>query len=614
MIDLLWTGPAELILKATLLLGVGGLVSLLARRQAAAMRHLVWVSTFVGLLALPLLHVAGPSWSVPLMPVEFGAVERGTTAGATPAEAGQVVSGNAAAEGSPSEVVPGRSGGEAVVGNGAGSGAQGRLGPVLLVWAAGSAAVAFWILVGQIGVMRLRRRARPLKDRAWLEAIHELSARLDLSRPIDLVVGEDASTPMTWGFVRPTVFLPGRARDWSEERRRMVLLHELAHVKRRDCLTQLLAYLGCALFWFHPLAWHAARRLRIERERACDDLVVRTVVPTGALAADYAQHLLDLARTLRVPRNVGASVAMALPSQLEDRLLAVLDPVRRRSDPSRVATFSCIGAALALALPLSSVEPGPTPERVEVGGARAGLQWEGSLAPGSELAVYAAHGPIEAAGVVGGTARVVGYATDLRPGQVPVRLVTVEEEGTRAVCLLPRGGRCTPGGIVGLADDVRASVQRTEVVVQVPDGVSLRAGSHHGSLALEGIRGDVRAFTRLGGIQVTAEGAVRARTDNGAIDVTMGRTDWTGELAVESGGGQVQLRLPSSASTRIAARTASGGVISEFPIELQPSEDGGGTAAGTIGRGGRDLTVGTANGRIAILRTDGDSRAGPERR
>lgn len=614
MIDLLWTGPVELILEATLLLAVGGLASVLARRRAAAMRHLVWVSTFVGLLALPLLHVVGPSWSVPLLPVEFGAVERETTAGATPGAAGEVVSGSGAVQGSPSEVVSGRSGEEAVGGEGAGLGAPGRLGSVLLAWAAGSAAVALWILVGQIGVMRLRRRARPLKDRAWLEATHELSARLDLSRRIDLVVGEDALTPMTWGLVRPTVFLPGRARDWSEERRRMVLLHELAHVKRRDCLTQLLAYLGCALFWFHPLAWHAARRLRIERERACDDLVVRTVVPTGALAADYAQHLLDLARTLRVPRNAGASVAMALPSQLEERLLAVLDPVRRRSDPSRVATWSCIGAALALALPLAAMEPGPTPERVEVGGARAGLQWEGALAPGTELGVFAAHGPIEAAGVMGGTARVVGYATDLRPGQEPVRLVTVEEEGTMAVCLLPRGGRCTPGGIVGLADDVRASVERTEVVVQVPDGVSLRAGSHHGSLALEGIRGDVRALTRVGGIHVMAEGAVRARTDNGAIDVTMGRTDWTGELALESGGGQVQLRLPPSASTRIAARTASGGIISEFPIQLHRTEAGGGTAAGTIGRGGRDLTVGTANGRIAILRTDGDSRAGPERR
>ena len=138
--------------------------------------------------------------------------------------------------------------------------------------------------------------------------------------------------PMAWGVVRPVVLLPGGADAWPDDRREVVLLHELAHIRRRDCLTQALAQAVCALYWFNPLVWLAARRLRAERERACDDLVLQS----GAEGPSYAAHLLELARTLRDVRGGAlATVAMARRSQLEGRLLAILNPALNRRTPGR---------------------------------------------------------------------------------------------------------------------------------------------------------------------------------------------------------------------------------------------------------------------------------------
>ena len=94
--------------------------------------------------------------------------------------------------------------------------------------------------------------------------------------------------PMTWGLWRARLLVPEQAADWPAGQRRDVLLHELGHIRRWDCLTHLLSQLACALYWFNPLAWVAARRMQVERERACDDLVLNR----GAEASAYARHLL----------------------------------------------------------------------------------------------------------------------------------------------------------------------------------------------------------------------------------------------------------------------------------------------------------------------------------
>jgi BlaR1 peptidase M56/carboxypeptidase family protein/TonB-like protein len=121
-----------------------------------------------------------------------------------------------------------------------------------------------------------------------------------------------------------------------------VLAHELAHVKRGDWAVQIAAELLCAAYWFNPLVWVAARRLRLESEQACDDAVLKMGVEGSA----YASELVDLARAFRRGHNFVPAAAIARPSSLERRVRAMLNVKLNRDPITRTASLA---AAVVLA-------------------------------------------------------------------------------------------------------------------------------------------------------------------------------------------------------------------------------------------------------------------------
>ena len=157
--------------------------------------------------------------------------------------------------------------------------------------ASGFIGIMMLLGIGLLRVVWLGRTTGPAAREDWL-FLEQLSRELGVRRPVRLLQASGPAMPMTWGIRRPVILLPADAGEWPAERRRDVLLHELAHVKRHDFLVQLIARVACAIYWFHPLVWLAAARLRVERERACDDQVLRA----GATPSVYATHLLDIAR------------------------------------------------------------------------------------------------------------------------------------------------------------------------------------------------------------------------------------------------------------------------------------------------------------------------------
>jgi TonB family protein len=309
--------------KSSVLLAIAWLVTAVMRRRSAAARHMVWMAAFGAVLALPLLSIG-----LPALPTRLP--------GNSPVSALVFAVTAAGAAQVPTESVPAHA---AAVG---GKRARPPLNPrlsVLVFWAAGAFAMLAQMLLSCAALVRRRRSGRRFPA-AEAEGILVLE-------------GPPGSMPMAFGILRPAIFLPADAAAWNGERRRMVLRHEVAHLRRGDACTHLVARAALSLLWWNPLAWAAWREFLKERERAADDLVLHS----GARASDYAGHLLEIARAMQSRRPASwAAVAMARPSQLEGRLLAILDPRVRRGAPGPAATFAAVFAALILAAPIAALK------------------------------------------------------------------------------------------------------------------------------------------------------------------------------------------------------------------------------------------------------------------
>ena len=332
-----------LLLKSLLLFAVSSLLLFALRRSSAAARSLVCLLTLGAVLALPLCSAVLPGWQVlpehtpvrssPALPVREGeelkhsAAVAGSSAGAISAPPALPAS-TAPSSSSLTGRTPAKQGGG------------------FLFFLLGLLLASVRPLLGLWGIRRLSRQCVTVTDPQTLTLAADCAHLLGLQAPLRLCVAATVPVPMTWGWRRPVVVLPPLSADWPEDRLRSVLLHEMAHIKRRDWPAHRFADLACAVYWFHPLVWLTARRLRVETELACDDLVLSSGIP----ASDYARHLLEIASALpRVSGRSHTAIAMAQTSKIESRLQMILDKTRpRRPLARRVLVLALIPASAAL--------------------------------------------------------------------------------------------------------------------------------------------------------------------------------------------------------------------------------------------------------------------------
>lgn len=324
----------EVLVKGTILMLFGAALCLVLRRGSAATRHLIWTLALGSILALPLFATVLPVWNVPL----FASFSSGA-AGAQSRlnrdfQASQLDSELAQSSGDQSpDVKP-------------------WVAWVLLFWVTGSVLFLARMAVGEVRARRLVRRSQPLRADLANVVLDYGRRGLRVARAVALRVSPEVGVPFTRGIFHPEIVLPEQSRQWQRDELEFVLAHELAHVARHDCLTQIPAQAACALFWFHPLVWLAAIQMRKERERACDDMVLNL----GHPAADYAAFLVMLCRGLRnITPAWSTGIAMAESSQLEVRMKALLDPkINHKPLAARRALIAAV-LTVALLIPAAAI-------------------------------------------------------------------------------------------------------------------------------------------------------------------------------------------------------------------------------------------------------------------
>jgi beta-lactamase regulating signal transducer with metallopeptidase domain len=196
------------------------------------------------------------------------------------------------------------------------------------VWLLGTPLALAWVLLGLFGAEGLRRKSRALEDPALLRLVATLEAAYAPARRLSVAICDRIASPILVGILRPAILLPPAVlTGFSVEQVEMVLLHELAHLRRLDNLVNLLQWIVEALLFFHPMVWQVSAWVRMEREAACDDFVLaRTGKPIL-----YARSLA----AFTAPGSLPADAAALSGSFTLERIRRILRPDGGRLRVSR---------------------------------------------------------------------------------------------------------------------------------------------------------------------------------------------------------------------------------------------------------------------------------------
>ena len=306
-------------IKVTLIVLVALAAMALLRPRSAALRHFVLAAALACAGATPALRIVAPAWQA--------------TAGAWLSESRLQLVDRPLAVFDSTNLAPGAAASGTSLGQ---TRAAATLRWLSVAWAAGTTANLLVLLVGLGRLRRLASSSERIIDGPWARIAEELASAYHLRRRPALLRSHHATLLATWGFARPKVVVPAAARDWPDDRIRIVLGHELAHIRRSDWLVQVAAELLRSVHWFNPLVWIACRRLRLESEQACDDAVLKM----GVDGRTYATELVDLARAFRSQPTLLPAAAIARPSSLERRVRAMLNVRLNREPMTRRASIA----------------------------------------------------------------------------------------------------------------------------------------------------------------------------------------------------------------------------------------------------------------------------------
>ena len=317
-------------LKSFVIFAIAGVFAFCLRRKSAAMRGFIWSMAIVGCLIIPLLSLVLPKWELGMLPE-------------TPVSSAPIQLSTKSVSSIPIASTPPQP--DLVTGQSIPFTTLHWTDWISIVWTGAGLFLLIRLIVGIAAVWHISARSS-----SFSRAVEQLQS--NSNRRVNVRLSDRVTVPMVWGFLRPVILLPVDADHWQTERLRVVLLHELAHIRRWDWTMQMVAQVACAIHWFNPLVWCVARRMRIEVEQACDDQVLNAGYPS----TNYAQHLLDITRNVKIARTTSlAAVAIARSSKIERRLRTVLAENLNRHPVTKIAAGIGLLVLICFAIPMGTM-------------------------------------------------------------------------------------------------------------------------------------------------------------------------------------------------------------------------------------------------------------------
>jgi beta-lactamase regulating signal transducer with metallopeptidase domain/DUF4097 and DUF4098 domain-containing protein YvlB len=574
-------------------------------RRAPALAHLVWVLVLVRLVMPPLASVPWLSLSVPVLPADAaGLVVEPVPQAVEPHRPDGLAAGRETR--APMPEVPAALAGEAAVDRPVPLAPRVQSARAIdpwpvagVLWIAGTLAI---LVVSAGRIARFRRELGAASAPAGPDVVDlARAAAADLGMPMraEIRVTSAATVPFVWAFVgRPAIVLPsGIVAASTASELRLILAHELAHIRRGDHLVRWLDWAAVAWLWWNPLAWVARRGLRATEELACDSLVLRT---RGLVPREYGSCLLAVAESLSGStfRTPVQACTMGDGGSLEQRIRFIMSGSlqHRPSLAARLAIVAVASASMAAGVACVSVSTsgrGAAPANPDTAPANPKASQDGaiertlqaSLDDPKSLDVEVENGSIT---VVRDDSLksmqvtvVVGDRSDSRSDSDSYRTAV---QGATLVAERDSSGQVKVRVKLPGLGIIRINPPSTEVTVRTPGLSGVRAESMNGGIRTEGDLGKLVLETTNGSIDAAGAASVVAETTNGNVDIS----GTTSSARAETANGKIRIAVPAGSKAVIDAESVNGGITLEIP----ESWDGA-------------IDASTTNGRLRVTDIDG---------
>ncbi|MBN1797584.1 MAG: peptidoglycan DD-metalloendopeptidase family protein [Spirochaetales bacterium] len=233
----------------------------------------------------------------------------------------------------------------------------------LLIWGVGFFAMLLRVIVGKLSLCYLNRTASS-RNEDLEEYLQTIKQEMGIKRNVRLLFSHRYQQPAAFSWIRPTILLPKIAKNWSYKQLRPVLIHELTHISRFDCLTRDITQIVCSLFWFIPFVWIAYGKLKDEQEKISDT----NVITFGSKPTDYAEQILFLAKDSIIKKvYTYAFIPIITKQLLQSRIeyvLRIKSLFNKRISNKLLFIFSL--CSLLLLIPISTINPFVMESDVEI--------------------------------------------------------------------------------------------------------------------------------------------------------------------------------------------------------------------------------------------------------